>query len=180
MQETPRWKLIIFHKGKRVVKLVSDPRKAQAKVKELAERDIKAHVVCRRFPKFPPKGQPEHPDQLWCPYCRRWRYFAVPKHPGVHRDLGIACCKWCLVSENDGYVKGYNGTWNGRVKRSRGKSKKLRRHRVLQREADLRLDRPMWRGCGGLDQMIREIQRDNIKALKRELKEVREGRKVKV
>lgn len=133
-KELPRWKIVVFRRNKetgkleRIEKTVRDPKKGQEKVKELAERGIKSHIVCRRFPKFAPKGEPEDDDQLWCPYCRRWRYFAVPKKREPFTSLEIRCCKWCWISEDDAYVKTFNGTWEGRrSRRKRGKKNRNRK-----------------------------------------------------
>lgn len=122
--EFPRWKLIIFHKGKKHIKFYWDPKEAQEIQKQLEEKGVKSHVVCRRFPKFPPKGEPEDPDQLWCPYCRRWRFFAVPKGRDPFTSLEIRCCRWCDISEDDSQVKNYNGTWQGRANRKRRRKRR--------------------------------------------------------
>lgn len=128
----PRWKIVVFRRkdGKleRVVKDVRDPKLALEKVKELNEREgIKAHVVCKRFPKFPPKGEPEDSDQLWCPYCRRWRWFRVPKNRSPFTALEVLCCPWCFISEDDFFVKQFNGTWEGRKNRRRRAKRKRAR-----------------------------------------------------
>lgn len=134
MSEAPRWKVVVFKRNKetgkleRIVKVVRDPKLARQKVKELNSRGIKAHLVCRRFPKFPPKGEPEDSDMLWCPYCRRWRWFSVPKKRPPFSGLEIKCCQWCLISEDDAYVRTFNGTWDGRrTRRKRGKKNRNRR-----------------------------------------------------
>lgn len=140
LSEAPRWKLIVFKGSKRIINpelqnkapfalaLFRDPKIGMQKAAELNDRGYKAHIVCRRFPKYPPKGTPEDEEMMWCPYCRRWRYFAVPLHDSTARDLEIKCCKWCNISEEDGAVKDYNGTWNGRTNRRRRKGRKRRKH----------------------------------------------------
>lgn len=115
----PRWKVIVFHKGERVEKLFHNPKKGQSLVAQLSERGVKAHVVCRRYPHFPPKGEAPEPGMLWCPYCRRWRWFKVPKKRPPFSTLEIKCCAWCWISEDDAFVKNYNGTWTGVVRKKR-------------------------------------------------------------
>jgi hypothetical protein len=108
---TPRWKIIIFYKGKRIIKFCYDPKKGQKYVDQLANRGIKAHVVCRRWAHFKPRGYPEDPLMLWCPYCRRWRYFYVTKQIPIYYNQGIQCCKWCWIPETDPEVIRYNRDW---------------------------------------------------------------------
>lgn len=124
--EYPRWKVIIFYKGKRHYKLCWQPETGQKLVKQLAEKGVKAHLVCRRFPKFPPKGEPDDPDKMWCPYCRRWRYFSIPPAREPFTELEIKCCQWCTVSEDDAFVKTYNGTWRGKATRRKRPKRKRR------------------------------------------------------
>ena len=133
---SPRWKLVYFlknEKGKliRKEKLVWDPKsEGVKKVLHVFEvRGIKAHLVCRRLPQFPPKGEREDEDQLWCCYCRRWRFFAVPKKKCVQRTIGLRLCKWCGISEEEFYIVKYNNLWNRAPRKRKSKGRKKRKQR---------------------------------------------------
>ena len=119
---SPAWKLIIFYRGKRSERLINDWRQGLEISKGLNERGIKAHLVSRRRA-FPPKGEASDPDQMWCPYCRRWRYFTIPKYTrnaaveteegwmNVFHDQGLAVCQWCHISEAMKPVADANELW---------------------------------------------------------------------
>lgn len=103
----PRWKIVCFPNKRRKEVLVEDPRKGLAAVKILEERGIKAHLVSRVTP-YEPRGKPEDPEQLWCPLCRRWRFFRVPRNLSPWTESNIRICQWCLVSETYGPVFAMN------------------------------------------------------------------------
>jgi len=133
--------VVIYKNGKRIDKRVhkSKLRDAADRVKQLKAQGVKAHLVWRTdsgtYP--PPREIKPMRDlgQLWCPYCRAWRWFAVPKFtPGApvcspewymnsyHRQ-SLKVCKWCTISMLDFWVCKANGTF-GEVygaKRSRKK-----------------------------------------------------------
>ena len=136
--------LILYVRGKRVDKPVPQRniRTAATKVKELKDKGVKAHLVYKTDRSlFPP---PDEIDEmrgegyLWCPYCRTWRWFTVPKFkPGAevnseewflnsfHRQ-DIKVCQWCRISVTDFYVCKANGIWgenNGRKRRRKRRAR---------------------------------------------------------
>lgn len=131
---TPAWKIIVFVKGKRVTKDVRDPKVGLEKVADLIEQGYKAHLVSKRKA-FMPKGDDDlsalNSGKLWCPYCRRWRWFSIPRWlPDVeigsedwflnsYANQEIRCCQWCTISENDWHVRFLNGIGAGEGKRRR-------------------------------------------------------------
>lgn len=148
-RESPAWKLVVFHNKQRKEFLVVDPKKGLQKVKQLAERGVKAHLVSRRkayWPKLNTSVEKHTAKQaladgmLWCPYCRRWRWFTIPKYRpnaefgSIHWILNsyvnqeLRCCSWCLISVDNFYVKQINGEEVALGRRSRAR----RRRRVVR------------------------------------------------
>lgn len=142
-----RWKLIVFFNGKkRKHYSITDPRKGAKLATALTKRGHKAHLISANHIldgyEYPPR---KHSVQLWqhgmfwCPYCRRWRWFGVPRSFRGHSPfedspqgimnawnrLGVRCCSWCLISIDDWYVKRANGLFGHReVKPKRKKSRR--------------------------------------------------------
>lgn len=52
---------------------------------------------------FKPKGNKPHKGWLWCPCCNSWRVFRY------NDELGVNKCVVCGISDQDYYVKRYNG-----------------------------------------------------------------------
>lgn len=134
--------LIVFKDGQRIDKRVHESRLKDAveAVKMYRDHGFKAHLVYRTDRgTFPPPHQVEEmrfQGMLWCPYCRTWRWFSVPKFRSraevntdawfmnsFHRQ-GIKVCQWCHISEMDWWVRKVNGTWGESNHRRRRKKKK--------------------------------------------------------
>lgn len=140
------WYFVVFMNGKRVEKKIERTKEntaaLQAKLKLLKEKGIKAHIVGRTSTSLYPQGDIlEHRGngEMWCPYCRAWRFFTVPKyHP--HADFGtepwfdntnyrqgIKRCNWCHVNELDWWVCNANGTFaEARASKRRKRGRKVR------------------------------------------------------
>lgn len=142
MPRTFTWKLIVFYNGKkRKHYKITDPRKGAKLADVLTKRGHKAHFICANRIldgyEYPPRKHSTvlwQAGMLWCPYCRKWRWFSVPRSFKGHsmfedspqgimnawNHLGIRCCQWCLISEEDWYVKRSNGLFgHGEVKKKR-------------------------------------------------------------
>lgn len=140
----PKFVLIVFDRGHRREKVTTNLRSASELCKELNERDgIKAHVAARSM-----HGIREYPSgeldamndgMMWCPYCRRWRWFTFPKFT-PRAEVGsaewmlnsmleqeIRVCAWCRISELDFYVKRANGLSDMSRKRRRNRSRRRKR-----------------------------------------------------
>lgn len=144
-----KWEIVVFYKGKR--KEIPWPHDAKTAIEqvipELEEKGAKAHLVSRRRAFAPKHPQPpaDHPDWLWCPYCRRYREFVVPRgredgpiidDEGKITTIGyftvcarseIRVCLWCSHSVFEFYVRLYNpDLWTDATRRRRSKRKKRR------------------------------------------------------
>lgn len=114
-------------------------RKAAEVVAKLKSKGVKAHLVLRTDKgTFPPTAQIEDKraeGMRWCPYCRTWRYFSVPKFKhnaaisseewwtnSYHRQ-GIKCCQWCGISESEWWVQKVNGSFGENPRRRRRKKR---------------------------------------------------------
>lgn len=134
-----KWEVLVYHKGKRIVKPVPDAKAGLTLVEQLKAKEIAAHLVSK-LKAFPPKGEAQD-GQLWCPYCRRWREFRVPRgdedapigsyawQNAVLSRLEIRICPWCGMTDQEFYVKTFNNLWLVDNRRRRPK-KAGRRHRV--------------------------------------------------
>lgn len=118
-----KWKLIVFLNGIRVIKYPLQWEEAKALYKKYKEKGLHVAVAHRTNGNYEPKGEGE-PGQRWCGYCRSWRYFKVPKY-GVLGDQAIACCPYCGISENDYYIR----LWNGEPTHKRKSRASIRRRR---------------------------------------------------
>lgn len=147
------WTLIVFYNGKkRKHYRVADPKKSSKLATVLTKRGHKAHLICSNHIldgyEYPPAKHSVdlwEAGMLWCPYCRRWRWFAVPRSFKDHslfedspqgmmntwNHLGIKCCTWCLISVEDWYVKRANGLF-GQEQRKPKRSRK-RKSRFARR-----------------------------------------------
>lgn len=131
--------MLIFHKGERHWKLVDTPREGVELVKKAQGKGLKAHLVSRRRAFRPPEGDDFSAldeGKLWCPYCRRWRFFSIPRYdeqasPGSERwmintyaNQEVRMCQWCTISESDNAVRSINGLWGEESKRRRRRRRK--------------------------------------------------------
>lgn len=150
--EVDKWaRVVVFKDGHRIEKKVHVDHLAKgvAAVKAAREKGYKAHLVYRTadsvFP--PPKQIAAKRDEgyLWCPYCRAWRFFSVPKYKALasvvdsngnlilqgylnamaNQDMKV--CQWCTISENEWYVRKANGTWGESTRRRRPRRRRVRR-----------------------------------------------------
>ena len=155
---TKNYKAIVFQQGRRTEKRITKAQLPQAKqiVKTLRERGAKVTIVPCTIDSTYNFLYP-HPDDIdemreigkyWCPYCRDWRWFRVPKayvdpvpmsrewYLNVYRNNETKICAWCEIPLKDFYVCRANGifeeVWSG--KRSRRRKSGVRR-RVSRRQA---------------------------------------------
>lgn len=142
-------RVVVFQNGARVEKLVPKSKLMLAKerVKEMQERGVRCHLVYRTdkatFP--PPRTVQLMRDEgkLWCPHCRTWRFFSVPKFKlsaveevgshdwfmnSMHRQ-GIKVCQWCHISEFDWYVQKANRTFGEHTQRRKRRKRRVTRRR---------------------------------------------------
>lgn len=140
-----KWEVLVYHKGKRIVKSVPDAKAGLALVEQLKVKEVTAHLVSR-LKAFPPKGVPND-GELWCPYCRRWREFRVPQgdedapigsyswQNAVLSRLEIPICPWCGITTQEFHVKTFNNLWlqDGRRRRAKKAGRRHRTRRVTGR-----------------------------------------------
>ena len=133
------WYIVVYHKGKRVVRDVPDAKIGLELDSKFKEKGYASHLVSRRK-RFPPKGEGKD-GELWCPYCRRWREFRIPRgnedaeigswgwSSSVLCRMEVQVCPWCGITVRDWYVKRFNDLFGQEQVRRRSK-KRGRRHRV--------------------------------------------------
>lgn len=130
--------MVIFHKGKRIEKLVFDQKASIATYKSLRDKGVRVCFVSRvrgYWPKSNDAGPPD-PGMLWCPYCREWRWFRVPEtkrgnfepmseewmdqlYRRVLSNSTTPWCSWCHISVADFEVKQKNDMWGWAPKKTR-------------------------------------------------------------
>lgn len=133
-------RIVVFNNGRRIEKTYDDHHDAAIVARKLKAKGVRYRLVLNdvlRKYQYPPlednieylRGE----GLWWCPYCREWSYFRVPKFtPGApiwseawilnsfHRQ-GLKICSWCRMSEAEFYVKHANGIWNEKPRRRRRK-----------------------------------------------------------
>ncbi len=149
------FRIIAFRDGHRIDRRVPTEQLEQAKVavRKLRAEGHKATIVrclVNRFSKdlFPPDDEIEERrlhGYLWCPYCRTWRYFKVPRLHTYNggfgsreaflnsaHNQGVPICAWCEISVYDYHV----GIVNGIFAEIRGsRRRRTRRKRRVPRRA---------------------------------------------
>jgi hypothetical protein len=134
-----RCRLVVFKGGRRIEKSFADHTLAAPVVKKLQQGGVKHRLVATKVLdryRYPPEDDDlsaRLEGKLWCPYCRAWTFFKVPKFtPGAevgsttwflnaaHRQ-GLRVCAWCLITELEFYVRMANATWAERPTRRRRK-----------------------------------------------------------
>lgn len=102
--------VIISSKGVRAVRKFKEDEMGinfytKAK-KHFPEPEYKVHLVhnTSHIPK-PPDYEPKRKGTFYCPYCGEERRF-------YNTEYGSKICPICRVSDNDYYVKNYNGLWD--------------------------------------------------------------------
>lgn len=127
-----KWKLIVFHGRRRIeTKPTSNLAALVDRAKQLKDRGIRFRVVCSNSGNAPPKGHPETAGQIWCPYCRAWSYFTVPKD-GLYWERNVAVCQWCHIPEDDYWLRRWAGQLRGprvSAKTERARARRVRRRR---------------------------------------------------
>lgn len=120
-----KWKIITFStEGRKEHWYNGNPEKVAEKIKEMNDLPgVKAHLVSR-IHAYRPRGVGER-GQLWCPYCRRWRWFSRKELSLDRVGYVSVVCQWCHISDDDYYVKKFNHLWF--VRRTRKKRRKPRR-----------------------------------------------------
>lgn len=134
-----RCRIVVFRDGRRLERRYDDHHDAASLVKQLKAKGVRYRLVTSRvLPQF--QYPPIHDDlssrnggKLWCPYCREWSYFRVPKYTphaevgsdswflnACHRQ-GLKVCAWCHISQLEFSVKLANGLWSEQPKRRRRK-----------------------------------------------------------
>ena len=140
--EAKYFRLVVFHKGKRIEKRVH--RKSLPKLvsmyQDLKSQGVKCHIVGmtenRLFPPVRSIRENLEEGRLWCPYCGAWRYFNVPRaylhaefgsrewYMNVYRNNETRCCAWCDMPIKDYYICRVNGIYEevwGAARRRRRK-----------------------------------------------------------
>jgi len=134
-----RCRLVVFKDGRRVEKKFEDHTNAAPLVKKLEQAGVKYRLVASKVLtryRYPPDNDDlssRLAGKLWCPYCRDWSFFKVPKFTpdarigsvewflnGAHRQ-GLRVCAWCLITELEFSVRMANATWSEQPKRRRRK-----------------------------------------------------------
>jgi hypothetical protein len=145
-----KYRVIVFRNGKRVEKVITHDQlpAAKEKVRELREQGHKASIALCLVKRDNPSTYPppesiqgmRNEGYLWCPYCRAWRYFKIPRANenaavgsldwmvNTYRNQEIKICSWCHISERDFWVLRVNQTWE-----QLGEVKRHRKRRVRQR-----------------------------------------------
>lgn len=101
---------------KESIKFYEQPLKAAKElVKELKERGITAEIVSCRWAIIPTIKQ-DSPGSgfTWCPFCMQWRIFRLfqVKRKGKLNLAAANRCPVCYISDENYYVKRYNGNIN--------------------------------------------------------------------
>lgn len=144
-----KYRIIVFRDGKRLERIITQSQleEAKTKVRALRAEGHKAAIArCLINPDTPRTYPPPESvsgmraqGYLWCPYCRAWRYFRIPRgHDDVEisspewftnslRNQEIKICSWCHITERDFWVAKVNGTWE------ESKAKRHRKRKVRQR-----------------------------------------------
>lgn len=123
---TNPWVVVVIRDHKRLEKKVPSSEVGQQVVAQLNEKDGYAAHLVSRHRAFPVKGDDPGDGRWWCPYCRRWRFFVVPRgdteydildekgelylpaYLALCQRLGLRLCLWCLTSQAEFYVRVYN------------------------------------------------------------------------
>jgi hypothetical protein len=133
-----RCRLVVFQNGRRIERGYEDHRLAAPIAKKLQRKGVKYRIVASKVLdryKYPPLDDDleMHRDEgkWWCPFCRDWSFFKVPKFTpnaeigstewylnGAHRQ-GLRVCAWCLITEMEFYVRMANGEWDRPRRRRR-------------------------------------------------------------
>lgn len=137
-------RVVVFHQGRRIERNSLTLDEGKELVRKLHSKGVKsALVTCDVLLayRYPPPGDDlsnRNMGMMWCPYCREWRWFKIPKFTGgapvgsepwfmnsFHRQE-IAVCAWCRIGENDFHVMRANGTWGNMGRRRRRKKRRVR------------------------------------------------------
>jgi hypothetical protein len=142
-----RWVIVVIRDHKRLEKNVPDARTGQEVVARLNETPgTQAHLVSH-YRAFPIKGEDPDDGRWWCPYCRRWRFFVVPRgdteydildengklyvpaYLAMCQRMGLRVCLWCLTSQAEFYVRVFNpGAVDAQATRKRRSTRRKTRH----------------------------------------------------
>lgn len=134
------WYVAVYHKGKRLTKDVPDAKTGLEVDKLFKEKGLASHLISKRKA-FAPKTEEGPEGTLWCPYCRKWREFRIPRGDenaepmtwnwwlATLGRMEVRICLWCGITIRDWYVKRFNGLFGQEEVRRRSK-KKGRRHRI--------------------------------------------------
>jgi hypothetical protein len=83
-------------------------RRAKAKAEEIKSKvgeNVTVELISATTAFKPPEGYKKPRNHMWCPYCRKSRLFPFDEYRGVKR------CIICGITENDFYIKKYNGVF---------------------------------------------------------------------
>jgi hypothetical protein len=127
--EDPPWKAIVFKDRIRIIKFPLTWEQAKTIRDKAKEAGLSAAITHRLHGNFAPKGQGQ-PGQLWCGYCRDWRFFKVLKSDPIFGPQAIPVCAYCLISVTNRWIAHWNGTISSR-RRSRAS---IRRNRLRRRK----------------------------------------------
>lgn len=126
------WGVFVVYKNQRKYKKFKTEEEAvqyynmlKDKLKEKYKKEfkkMKIGVVSLSKAYKPDNNKKKVHGKMWCPYCREYRTY---KFDGSYKR-----CELCGISDNDFYVKVYNGIWpNAVIEVSEDKKKRLRRSR---------------------------------------------------
>lgn len=76
--------------------------------------DVIVEIISRKHVFQPPTDLKLRSGHLWCPYCakqRRFRKGMLLEFDSISYVSDARCCEICTISENDYYVKDFNGLW---------------------------------------------------------------------
>jgi hypothetical protein len=135
-------RLIVYKDSRRIEKGYTDHTAAVSVARTLRKKGLRAAIVTSRVIDrflYPPEDDDlsaRDEGMLWCPYCRDWRWFKVPRFTrdadlrsaewflnSYHRQ-DIRCCAWCHITELDFYVRKANDTWGEQRRRRRRKRRR--------------------------------------------------------
>lgn len=137
-----RCRLVVFKDGRRIEKPYEDHQLAAPVVRKLQRSGVKYRLVATKvlhryaYPPLDDDLTDRNGGKLWCPYCRAWSYFKVPKFTpraevgtttwflNACNRQGLRVCAWCLITEVEFSVRMANATWSEQPKRRRRKRRR--------------------------------------------------------
>ena len=88
------------------------PSDAVQFAKSLKSQGLKPNVISanKAFPPTKEQAENRRANQVWCPYCLRWRTFKLfALRRATYTTDAAMRCPICTISTNDFFVRKYNG-----------------------------------------------------------------------